>query len=527
MKRLIIAVLGLAILAGAGFAAYHLGLVNRFIGPSPSGTTAASASSRSEAGGTVPGVTPGAPAVTVDTPGIVTQASAATADGAPTPIPAGLVAVAKEGEPISNKSIEVRVTDLRTAQTVGSRSAPDGREFVIVGTSWKSLVPPQKVNRKKAQDRTAGMGSLGFGGGATAQDRADDEANSTLEQVPFEMGPMAKHVWLVADGRYAEELDVAGTNATDGHLDTDKLRLPAQNAVKSGPLVYEAPANAQSLALLVLDTANGHLLIPIKGAPPALVSSLGGAGRTNDVMDLALAGASWSEAPATLPGTRTLVVTLRGISRQNAIVDIPFGDFSFLQTDKGCVAQPDRESPAVGRPLAPKGRFVPFVPSEGQLAFTVPADTQRAMLLVRVRGTGPVDIPVLGDGGTSKPAPLATHEDGRVLRVSTVGTEEPPPGLPQPRAGLEYLVVDYVVENLTAGAGIELQLAPQLSLADGEGKTYPPDRASAQLPCRLTGANVVPAGGWRRFSLLYAVPPGQPLTLKYRGFESEGSLKVR
>jgi hypothetical protein len=446
---------------------------------------------------------------------------------APAPIPPGLVAIAEPGQPISNKSIEVRVTDLRTAQTVGSRAAPDGREFVIVGTSWKSLVPPQKVNRKKAQDRTAGMGSLGFGGGATSKDRADDEANTTLEQVPFEMGPMAKHVWLVADGRYAEELDVAGTNATDGHLDADTLRLPAQNAVKAGPLVYEAPANVATLALLILDSANGHLLLPVKGAPPVLVSGLGGASRTNEFMDLAVAGASWSEAAAPRPGTRTFVVTLRGISRQNAIVDIPFGDFSFLQTDKGCVAQPDRESPAVGRPLAPMGRFLPFVPSEGQLAFTVPADTQGATLRVRLNGVGPIDLPALGDGSVHMPPVLATHVDGKVLRVHVVGAGAPPAGLPAPQEGLEPLVVDYVVENLTAGAGAELQPGPQFALVDPQGKKYEPESASDQLPCRLTGANVVPAGGWRRFSLLYAVPPGQPLTLKYRGFESEGSLKIR
>jgi hypothetical protein len=446
---------------------------------------------------------------------------------APAPIPAGLVAVAQPGQPISNKAIEVRVTDVRTAPAIGGQTAREGQEYVIVGTSWKSLVPPQKVNRKKAQDRTAGMGSLGFGGGATAQDKAQDEANTTLEQVPFEMGPLAKHVWLVADGRYAEELDVAGTNATDGHLDADRLRLPAQNAVKSGSLVYEAPANTQTLALLVLDTVNGHLLLPVKGTPPVLVSSLGGASRTNEFVDLALAGASWSQAASPLPGTKTLVVTLRGISRQNAIVDIPFGDFSFLQTDKGCVAQPDIKSPAVTRPLAPMGRFLPFVPSEGQLAFVVPADTQGATLRVRLNGVGPIDLPALGDGSVRMPPVVATHVDGKVLRVHVVGTGAPPAGLSPPREGFEYVSVDYVVENLTAGAGAELQPAPQFALADAKGGKYEPDPASGQLPCRLTGANVVPAGGWRRFSLLYAVPAGQPLTLEYRGFESQGSLKVR
>ena len=125
------------------------------------------------------------------------------------------------------------------------------------------------------------------------------------------------------------------------------------------------------------------------------------------------------------------------------------------------------------------------------------------------------------------PPVRATHTDGKVLRVHVVGTTAPPTGLPAPGAGREHLVVDYVVENLTTGTGAELQPEPQFALADGQGTKYEPAPESQQLPCRLTGANVVPAGGWRRFSLLYVVPAGQPLSLKYRGFESEGSLKVR
>ena len=110
------------------------------------------------------------------------------------------MAVAQPGQPVSNKAIELQFTDLSTAPAIGNRKAADGREFVVVTTSWKSLVPPQKVNRKKVQDRTAGMGSLGFGGGATAKDKADDEANTTLEDVPFEIGPLTQKVWLIANG---------------------------------------------------------------------------------------------------------------------------------------------------------------------------------------------------------------------------------------------------------------------------------------------------------------------------------------
>ena len=541
MKRLLVVVLVLVVLAAAGFAAYRSGLIDRFTGAatsgdsssaaamggpgSPGGDSGGSSSTATDAPGAATGDAAPPPATSDAAPSLTTSGAAPLATG--TPIPPGLVAVAQPGQPISNKAIELRVTNHSIAPSIGGQTAADGRAFVIIDTAWKSLIPPQKVNRKKASDRSAGMGSLGFGGGATAQDKADDEANTTIEQVPFEMGPMTNHVWLIADGRYAEMIAVDATKGIDGHVSTDTLKIPGFEKVVSGGIAFEAPADAQALALLVLDSKNGHMLVPIKGAPPVLTSSLGGASRSNEFVDLALAGTSWLETAAAQPGTKTLVATLRGISRKDAIVDIPFGEFSFLQTEKGCVVQPDEGSPAASRPLAPMGRFVPFVPREGQLAFTVPADTQSAMLLLRLRGQAAIDLPVLGDGSVRKPPFLATHEDGNVLRVHVVGTGAPPAGLSPPREGLEHLVVDFVVENLTTGSGLELQLAPQFALADGQGTKYEPDPASHQLPCRLTGANVVPAGSWRRFSLLYSVPPGQPLTLQYRGFESTGSLKVR
>jgi hypothetical protein len=540
----------LVVIAGAGFGAYRIGLFESLTRTAPPSTLAAASDA-------APGTTPmaaAAPAPAASDPAPPTATSGAkpsppgtgaapppaTSDAASsppasgaappstgTPIPPGLVAIAQPGQPISNKAIELRVTNFRTAPAIGRETASEGREFVIVDTAWKSLIPPQKVNRKKARDRSAGMGGLGFGGGATAKDKADDEANTTIEEVPFAVGPLPQHLWLVADGRVTEAIAVNASQAIDGHLPTGTLTIPGFEQVVSGGIAFEAPANAQALSLLFLDSLNGHLLLPLRGAPPVLASSLGGASRSNDLVDLAVTGASWSEAPPSVPGTKTLVVGIRGISRQNAIAQIPFGDFGFLQTDQGCVAQPEIRAPQITRPMAPMGRFLPFVPSEGQLAFTVPADTQGAMLMVRLRQGGPLDLSVLGDGSVRKPPALVTHEDGKVLRVHVVGTGTPPAGLPRPREGFEHLVVDYMVENLKTGSGLELQPAPQFALADDQGTKYPPDRATQQLPCRLTGANVVPAGGWRRFSLLYAVPPGQPLTLKYRGFESEGSLKVR
>ena len=141
-------------------------------------------------------------------------------------------------------------------------------------------------------------------------------------------------------------------------------------------------------------------------------------------------------------------------------------------------------------------------------------------LLSHLTGTNTGDTPSIAEPSPDAERPGAAGPQGATASAS-------PAGLGQPPAGLEFLVVDYLVENLTPSTGIELQPRPQFALADESGKMYEPAGASSRLPCRLTGANVVPAGGWRRFSLLYNVPPGQPLTLQYRGLKSTATLKVR
>jgi hypothetical protein len=468
----------------------------------------------------------------VAAPGVGTTAAgtAQPSDASSGPPPAAVapVAVAQVGQGISNKAIEVRALGARTLPAVGGRTAGPGREFVVVETSWKNIIPLTKVNRKKASDRTAGAGSLGFGGGATSQDRAQDEANTTLEPTKFEIGPLATHVWLVTDGPRAEALDVDATSETPGHLGPDSIGIPALNDVRSGSLVYEAPASSQSLSLLVLDSINGHLLIPIRGTAPRPASGLGGASRSNSAVDLAVTAVNWTDGPADRPGTRTLIVGLKGISRQEAIADIPFGEYGFLQTDQGCVAGPERGSEAVARPLSPMGRFPPFAPSEGQLAFVVPADSKSATLLLRVQQPGgSLDLPVIGGAKPAWPTPEATITDGDVLKVLKLPGTTVPAGIPPAPSGSERIALDLVVENLRVGTGIDLQLDQQFRVVTPDGKRIAPAADSSRAPCSLTG-DVVPAGSSRRFTLVYDVPAGQPLQFEYRGFNVKSELvKVR
>ena len=469
--------------------------------------------------------------------GLAAVASAATAAGGvaaaaqqpatgPSRGAVAAVAVAAPGQPAASKAIELRVTGHRAAAAIGNQAAGAGREFVIVDTAWKNVIPQKAVNRKKAADRTAGAGALGFGGGATAQDKTGDAANTTIESVRFEARQLPNLVWLVVDGRVAEPIDIAATRALEGHIGPDAVSIPTFQQEVAGGLAFRAPAGARGLALLFLDSVNGHLLVPIVGPAPALANGLGGPGRASEVVELALTGATWADAAA--PGSRRLVVGLRGISRKEALVDVPFAEFGFLQTDRGCVFSPDRDTTGLSHPLTPRGRFTPFVPAEGQLAFTVPAETTAATLLFRPRQGASIDLPVLGSAKPKWPAPEATITDGDVLRVLKLPGVGAPPGLPPPAAGSERVALDLVVENLRAGTGIELQAAQQFRLVRPDEARIAPSRFSAQAPCRLDGRGVVPAGGSRRFTLVYDVPPGVPLRLEYRGFNVKSELvKVR
>jgi hypothetical protein len=114
-----------------------------------------------------------------------------------------------------------------------------------------------------------------------------------------------------------------------------------------------------------------------------------------------------------------------------------------------------------------------------------------------------------------------------VLRVLKLPGTAVPSEISLPQPGSERVALDLVVENLRTRAGIDLQAAQQFRLVTPDGKRHEPIAESAKALCRL-GRAVVPAGSSRRFTLVYDVPPGQPLQMEYRGFNVKSELvKVR
>lgn len=477
-----------------------------------------------------PLLTPGGPsAVTPAPPGTV----APLAPSAATPVtsaPGEAAAPRSVAEAsttsVTTKAVELRVEGYQTTDTINGRHARPGYSFVIVDTTWKNVIPLARVEHK-APDRTAGAGNLGFGGAGSKPEPGPD--TSTMESTPYVVPQVPLHIWLLSDGRFADPIDIAATTATADHLPTTVFTISKLGDVLRGKVVFEAPATAEYQALQFLDTQYGHALISVKGLKSAPSPPPIRAAKQNTVVELAVTEASWSptDRPAP-PGLRYFTLGLRGISRSPTnIVDLKFDEYAFLQTDQGCVAQPETDVSWLGRPFGKLASFLPTAPDEGQLVFLVPSDTKSVKFLLRPVNGGPLDLAVDDSGAPSWPTPVRTIQDGSTLRVHVLPTPARPATLPPAPAGREQVLLDVVVENLKPTQGIEFQADQQLRLLDADGGFHQPDPVSAQVACRLTGAGVVPAGGSRRFMLVYTMPSGQGGRLQYRGFEKTETVDLK
>lgn len=485
-----------------------------------------SASAGSPAGSSQAPPAPAAPAsgTTAAPPPAPTAAPASApplADAVP-PAAAGQQSIAAPGTMVvTTKAVELRVEGVETVAQIGSRQARLGYEFVIVDTSWKNIIPLTAIDPKKAADRTYGAGGVGAGGVGGAGSTQTPAGDVVMASTKYLVSALNRHVWLLTDERFADTFDAAAQNATPGHMPTDMFAIAKFEDIVRGKFVFEAPAGAQYRAFQFYDNNYGHALVTLKGNRPATPPPGLSAPRQNDVLQLAVTEAAFGPtARPAPPGMRYYTVGLRGASRSPTdIVDVPFNQYVFLQTNEACVAQPEHNPPGVTRPFADTGSFLPTSPNEGQLVFLVPESTKNVRVLVLPVKGGAIDLPVNTDVAAAWPTPSHTIQDGSTMRVHVLPTPPRPAGLAPPAAGREQVLLDMVVENLKPTQGIEFQGMQQLRLADAAGKFTSPSPVSTQLPCRLDRTGVIPAGHARRFTLVYDVPAGQTWRLQYRGFE--------
>ena len=398
----------------------------------------------------------------------------------------------------TTKAVELSVENVELVTALGERAAPPGETFVVVHTVWKNLSP---------------AGPAGAG---------------PLTPAAYVVPSLARRLWLLADGRSAEPIDEAATRTLSGALPVGALTVPAGSEVLRGAVAFRAAANTSYLALVLLDAAAGDALVAVKGrpvdAPP--VPSLGAA-QQNETLALVSTEARWSEnAPPPPPGFRYFTLGLRGTGRTpDDLVAIDLGASGFLQTDQGFVAEPEQAT-WLRRPFARPAVFLRNYPNEGQLAFLIPAGSDKVRFLLRPRSGGTIDLPVAGEFTPAWPQPTGIITDGTTLRVLRLPPPDLPADLPAPAAGRRFLAVDVLIENLRTAQPIEFQIDRQLRVLDAGGVVYSPAPESSRLPYRPTGSAVVPAAAARRFQTLYLVPSTEPLRLEYRGFERTETVEI-
>lgn len=256
-----------------------------------------------------------------------------------------------------------------------------------------------------------------------------------------------------------------------------------------------------------------------EGDSPSTLRPLSGEARASKYSELAVTEGGFDPAsPAAPPGFGYYTVGLRGRARGGDFV-LQIQPFVFAQNERGCISRPVINAAWLTNPFGDAMVFAAGKPTEGQLAFLVPADTQRIRILIAPAGAGALIVPAGDDFTPEWPAPIQTIEDGSTLRVLMLPAPAPPPVLPPPATGREQVVLDFVIENLTTEHGIEFTTSQQLRLVDQAGAFVQPSAATKQIGCRLDDGDVVPPGHSRRFQVAYDMPAGAQRRLQYRGFE--------
>ena len=417
----------------------------------------------------------------------------------------------------TTQAVEIKVEGLTTASQINGRQARPGHEFVIVSASFRNVIPLKPVDKSASRSPVGGLS--GFGAGQ----RPAEPGNVTMEPTPYQVPMLRKQFWLFTDERYADTVDLDAQAAMPDAFPVNGFGIAKLDDVVRGKLIFEAPAGQRYRTFQFYDNAHGHALIALGGTKPAPAPVVGTPAQ-NEILQLTLASAGFSEAGPAPAGLRRYDVAVRGTSRSAAsIMEIQPQQFVFLQNEGGCIATPERNAAGLNRPMGEAGSFPPTSPNETQLGFFVPDNTKHTRLLVLPSGSTGIALPTAGFA-LSWPTPQQSIDDGSTLKLHLLPSPPRPASLPSPAAGRDFVVLDVVLESQKPRQGIDFQTTQQLRLTDGAGAFISPSPISHQLSCRIDDVGVIPAGHARRFQLVYDVPASSRFKLQYRGFERDEVL---
>lgn len=294
-------------------------------------------------------------------------------------------------------------------------------------------------------------------------------------------------------------------------------------SASSDPAASNASAGAASAAAATTGVGQVVGLPKVAGVP-----------KDNSLLHLEVTEAGFFPAGAASPGRRFYTVGLRGTSRSASAqllgqskgddVMIDVRRFVFAQNDRGCISRPEMETTGVTNLFGDQMTFSPGKNTEGRLVFMVPNDTQRVRVLIAPAGADGLAVTAGPDFTPAWPKPIHTIDDGTTMKILVLPIPTLPAGLPPPSAGKELVVLDVVVQNLSAENGIEFQPSQQLRLMDASGAFVQAAPATQQLGCHMDDGDVIPPGQFRRLVAIYEMPAGGSRRLHYRGFETEEAI---
>jgi hypothetical protein len=429
-----------------------------------------------------------------------------------------------------NQAVEFSIPGFTVTSTLGSRSAPAGKVFLVVDTVWKNIIPLTKV-AKHPDDAagTNGVGGLGFGAGQAQ--KKENPADYEMKPTPYLVPGVQQHAFLIINGQDTAVISEAQAAAAHA-LPVEQIVVPELNAEVRGQLVYEIPASGVSSVLFrYLDTSMGSFDVPLYGKPPPAAAPIAGPVK-NEVLEVSAYGVQQvaSLGGKYAPGTDAYAVVQMSCTGKSAgsLVQVELENYAYLRDAQGTTFTPAKDVSAPGQ-FKGTVQFLPETAQRGALVFQVPAQHGALTLVIKLPGYAPLELslPNTNTGGAASAAAsqapvLFTISDGDTLDVQIHGVRTAPNlGDAQPEEGKRFLVVDLSLVS-KVDQGIEFQTGEQLKLLNGGEEILADTNSMEKLSHPLNENSVVPAHGRGRFEVAYQVPgDATKLVLYYRGFNRE------
>jgi len=325
-----------------------------------------------------------------------------------------------------NQAMEFSIPGFTVTSTLGSRSAPAGKVFLVIDTVWKNIIPLSKVPKHPdKQDRTNGVGGLGLGAGQAQEKENPDDYE--MKSTPYLIPDVKDHAFVLINGQDTAVISEAQSAAAHP-LSVEQIVVPELNAEVRGQLVYEIPANGVSSALFrYLDTSMGSFDVPLYGKAPAAAAPIAGPVK-NAVLEVSAYGVQQvaSLGNMSAPGGDMYAVVQMGCTgkSEGSLVQVELDNYAYLRDPQGVTFTPAKDVSAPGQ-FKGTVQFLPGTLQWGSLVFSVPVQHGALTLVVNLPGYPPLELNLPNTdtgGGTASAAAsqapvLFTIPDGGTLDV--------------------------------------------------------------------------------------------------------------